>query len=283
MIDKGHTRIGTEVFSRRGRYDAVGSFCSRNELRPFYSEQGILSQSVASLPGAEDDTLQLSELHEGASALLSPPREEQGGLRNVWVEQGESELGDDEGFDRLCKCEVENEAAFEDVVRSLDLQNVKPILNHSGDLELPNGNCVARRQQFGSIRYGGRRFFSILASRHGGARGSIKKVVRSGSADVGQLEAILTKMQAERLEWTGVTCTTRSGHSRAPRLTAPVEKKVFDVRTKMNNERGHGCVGQGKRHQNAAVHTQPKKHGGRLAKWSSAPKCKAAFNATQES
>ena len=35
-------------------------------------------------------------------------------------------------------------------------------------------------------------------------------------------------------------------------------------------ERGHGCRGQGKRHQNGAKRTQPKKHGGRVAKWSSA-------------
>lgn len=38
---------------------------------------------------------------------------------------------------------------------------------------------------------------------------------------------------------------------------------------RMNNERGDGCRGQGKRHQNAAVHSQPRKAGGRLAKWSS--------------
>jgi hypothetical protein len=46
---------------------------------------------------------------------------------------------------------------------------------------------------------------------------------------------------------------------------------LFDGGHKANFERGYGVSGQGKRHQNAAVHRQPRQGQGRLAKWSSGP------------
>ena len=55
-----------------------------------------------------------------------------------------------------------------------------------------------------------------------------------------------------------------------PKQLKFVDRKVYDGGCKLNNERGHGCQGQGKRHQNSAVHAQPTKaSGARLAKWSS--------------
>lgn len=75
-------------------------------------------------------------------------------------------------------------------------------------------------------------------------------------------------------EWTAMAAAAKARE----RAVAPkrnfedTPKHFFANSAKMNNERGAKCQGQGKRHQNAAVHAAPKAGAGRCAKWSSAKK-----------
>lgn len=72
-------------------------------------------------------------------------------------------------------------------------------------------------------------------------------------------------------EWQGAVAAARVQHSRsASRSYKDAPNHFFANNAKMNNERGAKCQGQGKRHQNAAVHATPKAGSGRCAKWSSA-------------
>jgi len=101
-----------------------------------------------------------------------------------------------------------------------------------------------------------------------------RRVEVSKRADFAALDAMLAQKAAElairRAHWIGVAKAAEKQHEFAPRRDLFVASH-FEGGCRMNNERGHQCHGQGKCHQNAPVHGQPKKHGGKLAKWSSSP------------
>jgi len=77
-------------------------------------------------------------------------------------------------------------------------------------------------------------------------------------------------------EWAGAVAAAQSRQKLNPRHSHEHPSKFFFANSaKMNNERGAKCQGQGKRHQNAAVHSAPKAGAGRCAKWSSVKKKKS--------
>jgi hypothetical protein len=151
--------------------------------------------------------------------------------------------------------------------REDELQYRSPDLNASGNLVLPGGlvaGCRERRRLRGPQRASGR--WQITPVDHKGSVPSLKYSVRLGNLD--DIQAALARRDAERLEWVGALAAVRTRQEHAPRLRLDVVAKGFyDGGSKTNNERGDGCHGQGKRHQNAAVHGQPKRNGGRLPKW----------------
>lgn len=278
MVDKGHTHVGTESYSRRGHYDVLGSLFLESELQPFYKCTDVRSvqdvDSVAELATDSDSNGQL-QFHQDLEFCLSPPRKE--------AEELESSSGEELVLqDAMCTYEVDDEAGFEKMMRILDLKSLSPDLNSCGNLQLLGGEHAAHRERWRSHRHARRRCADTTV-KYRGTRVSLKELLRSGKAEGCDMEALLVQRKAEQREWVGVLGMTEAQHLRAPRLKASVESKVYDVRSKMNNERGHGCAGQGKRHQNAAVHVQPTKHGGKLAKWSSGPKRKPKANVAQES
>merc|ERR1712087_835680 len=160
------------------------------------------------------------------------------------------ESSDDEDYDCLALSALSAEAEEE---------RGGPDLDEHGQLCLPSGSRVVPRANCDHWR-GPRRRTHVIARR----------------ADPEDLRIALERRAAclaiRREQWVGVARATEARQERVPQRDLSVAAVgVFDGGCKLNNERGHQCYGQGKRHQNAAVHAQPKKHGGKLAKWSSGP------------
>merc|ERR1712048_795535 len=109
---------------------------------------------------------------------------------------------------------------------------------------------------------------------------TLKELLRSGKASTLEIQVALARWQSMAKEWEGTVGAQRAHYKHAPSLGLALTKKGFYIGgNKLNNERGHGCVGQGKRHQNAAVHMQPKKNRGKLAKWCSVSKHRQSHEA----
>merc|ERR1711974_131097 len=68
--------------------------------------------------------------------------------------------------------------------------------------------------------------------------------------DFREIEAALARKEAVKVEWAGTVAVWKARQEHAPRLCLDATAKGFyDGGSKMNNERGEGCQGQGKRHQ----------------------------------
>jgi len=180
----------------------------------------------------------------------------------------ESETSDDSDLDDLDTLS-ESESVADDSEGDCDelalalgvwgiQEHVGPDLDESGQLCLPGGaRAVCRGQGRGRLH-------------------SRRSAELAKWADPDELRMALERraasLAARRANWLGVVQAAETRQGYAPRRDLPVVAiGAFDGGCKTNNERGHQCYGQGKRHQNAPVHGQPKKHGGKLAKWSSAP------------
>lgn len=150
-------------------------------------------------------------------------------------------------------------------VREGEVEHASPDLTVSGSLVLPGGLVAECRERWRGHQRGGRRC-QISPEVRRGSVASLKATMRSGNfADI---QAVLARREAERSEWVGTVLGAQARQEHTPRLRLDVVAKGFyDGGSKTNNERGDACRGQGKRHQNAPVHAQPKRRGGRLPKW----------------
>lgn len=113
---------------------------------------------------------------------------------------------------------------------------------------------------------------AILANRKpAGSRWTLRKgnlpslsvIMKSPQADVGLIEVVLARQLQVRQTWAGTVSVSGANLRRTPQTHMGFERSgLFDGGHKLNQERGEACRGQGKRHQNAAVHGQPKKTSG---------------------
>lgn len=244
MIDKKHTHVKTEAFFRRGSYDPLGTLQLRWEMKQFY---------------------------RGTKRSLCEPRDML--VRPVsFLLESEASSSDEvtsECSDELLTCASEDVAELDELIQSLPLQCQEFSsldLHVSGGLLLPHGMVAGcRKGRHAHQRPQGWKSLLSLAP-CGGRTPSKRLLARQGN--LREIEAALARREAVKVEWGGTIAVSKARLEHVPRLCLETTAKGFyDGGSKLNNERGEGCRGQGKRHQNAPVHRQPKKNGGRLAKW----------------
>lgn len=267
MVDKGHTRIGTEVVSRRGHYDVLESLCLRSEIRPFFKSRDaeLVTEEVAVVAqcrALDSDSPDVTDLEH----QILPLR------REVSDSESSSENDLDSQIDDLeCMYTCGDAAQLERMMQTFDRQYRRRNLDSSGNLQIPSGGIALQRQR----RRAPRQVCSRL--QHGqsvqkSCASSLRQLLRSGRAEDGQIQALLRRRDMMKHGWTGVIDAAKTHLAQAPRQHLTVKQDgLFDGGHKANFERGYGVSGQGKRHQNAAVHRQPRQGQGRLAKWSSGP------------
>jgi len=229
MVDKSHTRLGTESLSQHGNCDAL-----RGELRQFYRCKTV----------AEHADMHKSNFSP-SKACMDDDEDDDVGPHQA-----------DTSFDLMC------------ITQALHPHVAGPCLNSHGELELPNGGSVQHRKQQ-RIRRRASRSMELVEKYHR-SRVSVKELMRSRLVDASQRQTLMVQREATRMEWVGIAQNSKAAVLNAPRLGQAAQQKGFwfNGSCKLNSERGNGCCGQGKRHQNAAVHAQPRKGKGRLAKWS---------------
>jgi len=234
MIDKKHTRVKT---------DPLGTLWFKWEMNQFY---------------------------KGTKQSLCKPRDMLVGPVSFLLESEASSSDEvtSECSDELLTCASEDVAELDELIQSIPLQCQEFSsldLHWSGGLRLPRGMVAGcRERRHAHQRPQGRKSLLSLAPR-GGRPPSERLLARQGNFR--EIEAALARREAVKVEWGGTIAVSKARLKHAPRLCLEATAKVYDGGSKLNNERGEGCRGQGKRHQNAPVHRQPKKNGGRLAKW----------------
>lgn len=158
--------------------------------------------------------------------------------------------------------DFEDDTELNETLHLVAVQRSSPNLNASGSLQLANGGSACHRQGRHRYRRAGPRLVNIIGR---GARPTLKQFVRLNPEDI---QVALARTEGMKHEWAGVVGVSKACYQHTPKLDFAIAREIYDGGCKTNNERGHQCQGQGKRHQNAAVHVQPKKQGGKLAKWS---------------
>lgn len=95
MLDKGHTRLGTEAFTRRGNFDALGTALLQAEVKVFYNQGGDDAEEV-------DDEQKAAALlqrfdADGDERLIHAE------LSALWQALGDGSEGlDEDAYVRLC-------------------------------------------------------------------------------------------------------------------------------------------------------------------------------------
>lgn len=238
MRDKSHTHIGTEAFSRRGKYDVLGSLCMQNELKPFYKEVGEHGQLPAYSKSAHD---------------VETPN-----------------MGHDIKFDGAEDILVSTLDTCSSCISEDEIQLILKDLGRTAS-QKPNAAYMprcSRSHHWRNTTHPQRRLAGKGLAFHKNNWPSLKVLLKSQQADIGEIQTVLARQLQIRQQWTGTIIASEANLRRTPRVHAPFEKSgLFDGGHKLNQERGNACRGQGKRHQNAAVHGQPKQNRGRLAKW----------------
>jgi len=269
--------------------DALGSICLRNELKPFYREHAIEAYGVrAGCHLRVRGHLMAGQQHLGGDAT---------DVQTAAEAKPEIAVGSESAIvtwaiGSLSLCGDEDEADLEAAVRSHELQRIASAYDSSGNLQLPSGEKIVHRQRRRIRRPAYRKLRaatalhrlgqpSLKAFKRAGEQPSLRSLMRSDKADPAELQMLIARRELVKSSWTGVVSNASAYCKRSPKLKAAfAETGLFDGGHKLNQERGNACRGQGKRHQNAAVHAQPKRNQGRLAKWCSGrPKPNAAQDA----